>query len=121
MMMISHAQAQVKILMLVDDRLSLPSLSISVSLNLLLILMIVVRLVLHGRNIRVAAGSPLGISGLYRTSITMLIESSALYTVSSFLVIGPVAAGSLVMDVFFPILAETQVCASHDRDTGRVV
>ena len=40
----------------------------------------------------------------------MLIESSALYTVSSFLVIGPMAAGSLVMDIFFPILAETQVC-----------
>ena len=42
MMMISQAQGLVKILMPIDDRLSLPSLSISVSLNVLLTLMIVV-------------------------------------------------------------------------------
>ena len=39
----------------------------------------------------------------------MLIESSALFAVSSLLVIGPLIAKSPLMDLFLPILAETQV------------
>jgi len=88
----------------------LPYFSISISLNVLLTLMIVIRLALHSRNIRSAMGSPVGISGLYKAIVTMLIESSALYAVNSLLFIGPWAAGNHAADIFLPILAETQVC-----------
>ena len=83
--------------------------SISVSLNILLTLMIVIRLILHTRNIRNAMGIS-GIGGLCKAVATMLIESCALYAVNSLLVIIPVAADSDVMNIFFPVLAETQVC-----------
>jgi len=99
-----------------------PYLSISVSLNVLLTLMIVIRLVLHGRNIRAAPRSAVGISGLFKTVSTMFIESCALFTMGSLVVIGALAAngnidnpdislpGGFVVDIFFPILAEIQVC-----------
>ena len=99
---------------------SLPYLSISVSLNVLLTLMIIIRLVLHDRNIRAATGFRAGISGLYKTVSIMLIESCALFTVSSLVVV--IASvktysgwedvyypGTYVVDIFFPILAEIQV------------
>ena len=102
---------------------SLSHLSISVSLNILLTLMIVIRLVLHGRKIRTATGSLAGISGLYNTASTMLIESCALFSITSLLVVGALAAviygftpnisliGSFIAEIFFPILAEIQVRA----------
>ena len=93
-------------------RFAIPYLSISVSLNILLTLMIVIRLVLHGGNVRAATGSPAGIGGMYKTIATMLIESSALYAVTSLLVIGPSFTGSYAEDVFYPILVEIQVCVS---------
>ena len=86
----------------------LPYLSISVSLNVLLTVMIVVRLALHSRSIPSARGAA-GTIGLYRTIITMLIESSALYAVNSLLLIGLWGAGNRTADTFLPILAETQV------------
>ena len=97
-------------------------LSISVSLNVLLTLMIVTRLVLHGRTVRTATGSLAGISGLYKTISTILIESCALFAVNSLLIIGALAtvvyppndniyAGGFVVDIFFPILTEIQVRA----------
>jgi len=89
----------------------LPYFSISIALNVLLTLMIVVRLVLHSRNIRSAMGTPVGVNGLYKAIVTMLIESSALYAVNSLLFIGPWGAGSHAADIFLPILAETQVIA----------
>jgi len=89
----------------------LPYFSISVGLNVLLTIMIVTRLVLHSRNVRSAMGAPVGISGLYKAIVTMLIESSALYAVNSLLFIGPWGAGSHIADIFVPILAETQVRA----------
>ena len=89
----------------------LPYLSVSVSLNILLTLIIVTRLVLHSRNIRAATGTPAGIGGLYKTIITMLIESCALYAVSSLLVIAPPGDDKYLADIFLPILAETQVRA----------
>ena len=95
----------------------IPYYSISLALNVLLTLMIVTRLVLHGRNIRNAIGSSTNIGGLYKAVVTMVIESSALFTVNSLLFIGPWSASSWVADVFFPILAETQVrgdCAICD-------
>ena len=85
--------------------------SLSLSLNVLLTLMIVTRLVLHGRNIHAATGSSAGISGLYKSIATMLIESSALFAVSSVLAIGLWAANSAVSNVFVRIIAETQVSA----------
>ena len=95
----------------VNNRFSVPYLSISISLDILLTLMIIIRLVLHSRNTRTTATALAGIGGLYRTVITMLIESSALYAVSSLLVIGTYLSGNYSASVFLPILAETQVCA----------
>jgi len=92
-------------------RFSIPYFSISISLNILLTLMIIIRLVLHTRNTRTTATALVGVSGLYRTVITMLVESSALYAVSSLLVIGTYISGTCSADLFLPILAETQVCA----------
>jgi len=104
------------------SKFGVPYLSISVSLNVLLTLMIVIRLVLHGRSIRAAPRSAVGISGLCKTVSTMLIESCALFTMSSLVVVGALAAagnynpdiffpGGFVVDIFFPILAEIQVRA----------
>ena len=56
--------------------------SICLSLNVVLTLMIVVRLVMHIRNIRKATGASDGSSGLHTAAATvvmMLIESYALY------------------------------------------
>ena len=98
-------------------KFSIPYLSISVSLNILLTLMIVIRLVLHGRDLRAAPKSPVGIRGLYRTASTMLIESCALFAMSSLFVLGALVSvedsylGHFIADIFFPILAETQVRA----------
>lgn len=89
---------------------SLPSLSISLSLNVLLTLMIVIRLVLHSRDIRAILGAPLGgTSGLYKAIIAMLVESCALFAVSSLLVIGLSVTGHYASNAFLPILDETQV------------
>jgi hypothetical protein len=87
----------------------LPYFSISLGLNILLTLLIVTRLVLHSRNIRRAMGAPSGANGLYKTIITVLVESSALYAINSLLFVGPWGAKSHVADIFLPILAETQV------------
>ena len=103
---------------------AIPYLAISVSLNILLTLMIVIRLVLHGRNFRAATGAAAGIAGLYKAVSTMLIESCALFAVSSMVVVGALVGvgnedrpkiyypGSCVVDIFFPILAENQVRAA---------
>jgi len=92
-------------------RYSIPYFSVSISLNVLLTLMIIIRLVLHSRSTRTPAATLAGIGGLYKTIITMLIESSALYALSSLLVIGTFVSGSCAADLFLPILAETQVIA----------
>ena len=83
--------------------------SLSLALNVILTSMIVIRLVLYSRNVRSAMGSSTGIGGLYKSIATMLVESSALFTVSSVLVIGPWAANNAIANVFVRILAETQV------------
>ena len=85
--------------------------SISVSLNVTLTLMIVLRLVLHGRAVRVATGSWTGIGGLYKTIATMFIESCALFAVNSLFVVGSLAARICVANVALPILTEIQVRA----------
>ena len=85
-----------------------PYFTVSISLNVLLTLMIVTRLILHIRNIRGALGEA---DRSYRTVVTMLIESSALYAVSFILFIVPYAASSWLGSTFWPILNGTQVCA----------
>lgn len=90
----------------------LPYLSISVSLNILLTLLIVARLISHIISIRNAVGTPVMASGLcqaIKAIVIMLVESSALYAVSSLLFIAPWGARSHIADAFWPILAETQV------------
>jgi len=84
-------------------------LSISISLNILLTLMIVIRLILHTKNIRATMDSPAGVNTLYKTITTVLVESSALYAVTSLLVVGQSRSG--LADAFLPILAEIQVRA----------
>jgi hypothetical protein len=91
--------------------LGLSYFSISVSLNVVLTLMIVTRLILHSKNVRNAMGAATTVTGLYKTIVTMLIESSALYAASFLLYIGPWGANSDISDIFFPILAEIQVRA----------
>ena len=92
--------------------------SISPSLNVLLTLMIVIRLVLHIRNIRTAMEAPSGFTGLYKTVLTMLIESSAIFAVSSLLSLGFWGSGSYVADVFSAIQAKTQVRAFFPAHGG---
>ena len=96
-------------------------LSISVLLNALLTLMIVIRLALHGKIVRKATRSSVGISALFRAISVIFFESSILLAVSSWMVIGALLRAekehwpgiynprSSTVDVFFMILAETQV------------
>ena len=56
--------------------------SVCLALNILLTFMIVVRLVLHNRDIQRAMGVPAATNGLYKAIVTMLIESCALYAVA---------------------------------------
>ena len=89
-------------------------LAVSASLVTLLTLMILIRLLLHTENIRAAKGSQSGIGGLYKTVITILIESCALYVVSSLLVIGPTRTRAA--DIFLPVLCVTQVRAPRSSE-----
>ena len=84
---------------------------ISLSLNVLLTLMIVIRLILHRRNVRIALGSLAGTTGLYTTVVTTLVESSAPYAVAFLLVIGAFTADSYLTSAFTPLLGDIQVRA----------
>ena len=95
---------------------ALAYLSISVSLNVLLTLMIVIRLVLHVRDTRAALGIT-GTGGLSKAIITMLIESCALYSASSLLVLGPMSANvNPIASFFIPVLPAAQVRAFLQLD-----
>ena len=85
--------------------------SISLSLNVILTLMIVIRLVLHRRNLRKVLGASDGTSGLYTAIVTMFIESYALYAIAFLLYIVPWALGSVVVTLFAPVIGPAQVCA----------
>jgi len=106
----------------VYSQYGIPYLSISVSLNVLLTLMIVIRLILHDRSIRAATGSGAGIGGFYKAVSTMLIESCALFAVSSLVVVVALFRatsttrdvyypGIYVVDIVYPILVGVQVRA----------
>jgi hypothetical protein len=87
-----------------------PYYAISFSLNALLTLMIVIRVVLHSRNIRNAMGTANSASGLHKAICTMLVESAALYAVAFLLFIGTWGASDPARFIFLPVLAEVQVC-----------
>ena len=90
------------------SHLVLPYFSVSLSLNIILTLMIAVRLVMHSKDIRAAMGAPAGINGMCKAIVAILVESSALYALSSLLVIGPWVAASDAVEISLPVLAETQ-------------
>ena len=87
--------------------------SISFALNILLTILIIGRLFLLNRRIRKAMNAPVKLSGLYKTIVTALIESYALYTVTFLLFLGPWAAGNPIAGVFFSTLIEVQVRTSR--------
>ena len=89
-------------------RAGLPYFFISLLLNVLLTIMIVIRLFLHTRNVRTVMGGA-GSGGLCKAIVTMLIESCALYAVSSLAFIGAWGAGSYVIIILFAILSEVRV------------
>lgn len=71
--------------------------------------MIIVRLVLHSRNIRNAIGTSSGPGSLYTAVVTMLVESSALYAITFLLYIVPLATSSYIAYIFSPALGDIQV------------
>ena len=83
--------------------------SIALSLNVLLTLMLITRLVLHSKNIRSVMGTQDGASGLYKTIITMLVESGALYAASFVSLVGPWASQSIIKYTTFQIFPAIQV------------
>ena len=86
--------------------------SICLSLNILLTLMIVIRLVVHIRNIRSTTGASDGSGGLHTaaaTVVVMLIESYALYAGVLLAYAIPFALESWVSALFFGLLGTVQV------------
>ena len=86
--------------------------SICLSLNILLTLMIVLRLVVHIRNIRNATGASDGSSGLHTAAATvamMLIESYALYAGVLLAYTIPFALASWVVALFSGLIGTVQV------------
>ena len=86
-----------------------PYFTVSISLNLLLTIMIVIRLVLHRRNIRNAMGAAASAGELYKATVTILVESSALFVIAFLLFLGTWAARSFVQYIFLQILGQIQV------------
>ena len=74
--------------------------------------MVVIRLVLHSRNIRDAVGHGDRPDRLYIFINTILVESCALYAATYVLYFGPWGAGNYAASIFFPILVEVQVRAA---------
>ena len=83
--------------------------SVSFALNVLLTLMIVIRLVLHNRNIRNTMGTSDRITRLYTTIVTMVVESYALYAIAFLLFMVPWAAHSSIAYIFSGLIGTTQV------------
>ena len=71
--------------------------------------MLFAQLVRRIRDTPAAPGAPTGISALYKTTVTVLIESSALYAANSLLFLVPWVPKSHAADIFLPILGQTQV------------
>ena len=90
-------------------------LAVCLSLNVLLTLMIVIRLIIHMRNIRKTLGSSNGLNGLFTTTATvatMLVESYGIYAAVLIIYIVPWAIGSWIDALFAKITGPAQVCAA---------
>ena len=88
--------------------------SISLSLNVLLTLMIVIRLIVHVRNIRKATGASNSSSGLHTTTAavaTMLVESYAIYAVTLLAYVVSSNFQAWVVALFSPAIGTIQVRA----------
>ena len=88
--------------------------SISLSLNVLLTLMIVIRLIVHVRNIRKATGVSNSSSGLHTTTAavaTMLVESYAIYAVTLLAYVVSSNFQAWVVALFSPAIGTIQVRA----------
>ena len=83
------------------------NLTISLSLNVLLTLMIATRLIRHSRNIRNVLG-PGTNSGLYKTVVTVMVESCVLYAIAFLIYIGCIAADSSAQNLFSPVIGNIQ-------------
>ena len=103
----------------VPFNVDVPYLSISLSLNVLLTLMIIVRLVLHTRQIQIAMGVTAGVGRLYTAIVTVLVESCALYAATFLPFLALSVAKNQGAHVFWPILNEIQVSASSASSTMR--
>ena len=91
---------------------------ISLSLTILLTFMIVIRVALHARAMKDAMGSEAsGTAGLWKTIVTMFIESYALHAISFIIDEALGFADNPIVLVSDPIFSETQVRVllhSHD-------
>lgn len=86
-------------------------LPLSLSLTIILTSMIVTRLVLHGKNMKNAVGSGAGSTGVYKTIVTMFVESYALYAIAFIVCMGFRFTGNAYQLVFRPLLSKAQVIA----------
>ena len=91
---------------------------LSLCLNVFLTLAIVTRLVLHNRNIRNAMGATVEANRLYKSIITMLVESCALYAGSLLAYIVTSYFSFTGWEIFPLITAETQVRGALMRNFG---
>ena len=73
--------------------------------------MVIARLVLRNRRTPDAMKFPAGASGLYKTVVTAVVESSPLYGIGSLLLIGPWTTKNNASGIFLPVLVQTQACA----------
>ena len=89
----------------------LPYFTISVALNVLLTLIIACWLLLHDRNLKEAIGFHSGISSIYRSIVTMLVESCALYAIVSICFIVPYAMSDHASAIFLSMLSRVQIIA----------
>ncbi|KAF9464029.1 hypothetical protein BDZ94DRAFT_1308285 [Collybia nuda] len=89
-----------------DINFALPYFSISSALNIILTILIITRLIMHQRRVADRRSA-----AQYLDIITMFIESSAIYAISSFLFIGTFGAGNSAALIFLPILSQTQIIA----------
>lgn len=71
--------------------------------------MIIVRLVLHRRNIQSAIGASTGTTGVYTAIITMIIESYTPYAITLIIYLGSDANNTLPEAISSPLLGNAQV------------
>ena len=98
---------------LIGTNLNTAYVSVSLSLNVLLALMIVIRLMVHIRDVRKTLGTSNGLNSLFTTTatvVTMLIESYALYAVALLLYVVPWAVDSPILGIFNGVTGAVQVC-----------